>query len=64
MNMMFAKIIKSKTDGRKMTAIVYDKDRTPIKTVYFGATGYLDYTTVPNGEYRRNIYIYISIKKH
>ena len=27
-----------------MTAIFYDRDRTKIETVHFGATGYADYT--------------------
>ena len=54
---MFCKIAKSKMDGKKMTAIFYDKANTPIKTVHFGAAGYLDYTIAPHDEERKTRYI-------
>ena len=33
-----------------MSAIFYDKGKTPMKTVHFGAAGYADYTVVPHDE--------------
>ena len=47
---MVAKITQTKIDGKKMTAFFYDKDKTPIKTVHFGAAGYADYTIAPHDE--------------
>ena len=45
---MFAKIMKSKIDGKNMTAIFYENDTIPIMTVDFGADGYDDYTVAPH----------------
>ena len=45
-----------------MTAMFYDKDRSPIKTVHFGATGYLNYTIALFDEDRRNRYIKIHVE--
>ena len=45
---MYLKISKSKVDGKKLTAIFYDDNRTKIKTVHFGADGYIDYTISPH----------------
>ena len=36
-----------------MIAIFYESDKKQIKTVHFGATGYLDYTIAPHDEERR-----------
>ena len=47
---MCANITQSKLDRLKMIAIFYDKDKTPIKTVHFGAAGYADYTVAPHDE--------------
>ena len=41
----------------KMIAIFFDDDKNQVKTVHFGATGYLDYTIAPHDEERRKIYI-------
>ena len=30
-----------------MTAMFYDKGKTPMKTVHFGATGFIDYIIAP-----------------
>lgn len=54
---MFVKISKSKIDGKKMTATFYDENRTPIKTVHFGAEGYTDYTISPHDKEKRKQYI-------
>ena len=43
-------ITKTKLMGIKLTAIFYDKDKNPIKTVHFGASGFLDYTIAPHDE--------------
>ena len=39
---MFVKITISKIEGKKLTATFYDANRKLIKTIHFGATGYLD----------------------
>ena len=52
---MYVKITKSTVE--EMTAIFYDNDKKQIKTVHFGATGYLDYTIAPHDEERRKRYI-------
>ena len=44
---MYAKIMKSKIDGKNMTAIFYDDDKVPIKTVHVGAETYDDHTEAP-----------------
>ena len=36
--------MQSKIDSKNMTAIVYDDNMIPIKTVHFGAEIYDDYT--------------------
>ena len=40
-----------------MTAIFYDNEKKPVKTVHFGATGYPDYAISPHDEERKNRYI-------
>ena len=54
---MYLKISKSKVDGKKLTAIFYDDNRTKIKTVHFGADGYIDYTISPHDKEKRKQYI-------
>ena len=49
---MFVKNTKSKMEGKKMTAVLYDRGRTKIKAVHFGATGYTDYTISHDKEMR------------
>ena len=44
---MYAKIMKSKIDGKNMTAIFYDDDKVPIKIVHVGAETYDDHTEAP-----------------
>ena len=46
-NLMYAKIMKSKLDGKNMTAIFYDDDKVPIKIVHVGAETYDDHTEAP-----------------
>ena len=49
--------MKSKIDRKNMTAIVYDDDMIPIKTVHFGAESYDDYTVASHDEdKKRQIY--------
>ena len=45
---MYVSMSTSKTDGKNMASILYDENRTPIKTVHFGAEGYTHYTTQPH----------------
>ena len=40
--------MKSKIDGKKMTAMFYDNDMLSIQTIHFGAEGYDDYTIPPH----------------
>ena len=47
---------KSKSEGKKMTAIFYDNDKKQIQTVNFGAAGYIDYTIAPHDEERKKRY--------
>ena len=54
---MYAKITKSKYEGQKMISIFCDSDKIHVKSLHFGATGYLDYTIAPHDEERRKIYI-------
>ena len=54
---MYIHIKKSNINGKKLTALFYNESKQLIKTVHFGATGYLDYTISPHDEERRNIYI-------
>ena len=49
--------MKSKIDRKNMTAIVYDDDLIPIKTVHFGAESYDDYTVASHDEDKNAIYI-------
>ena len=39
-----------------MTAIFYDKGKTPMKTVHFGATGFIVYIIAPHDGERRHRY--------
>ena len=59
-NIMFAKITKSKIEGNNMIAILYDSEKRLIKTVHFGAAGYLEYTISPHKDKRNKI----NIKRH
>ena len=52
-NIMFAKRNKLKLDGKNMTAISYDNDKTPIKPIHVGASSYADYTVAPHDEDKR-----------
>ena len=54
---MYVTITCSTTYEKKMLAIFYDSDTKQLKTVHFGATGYLDYTIAPHDEERRKRYI-------
>ena len=54
--MVYVKIIPSKSKGKKYTAIFYDKDKKKVKTTHFGATGYSDYTQHKDPE-RKQKYI-------
>ena len=56
-NLMYAKIMNSKHDGENMTAIFYDHDKIPIKTVHFGAESYDDYTVASHDEDKHARYI-------
>ena len=56
---MFATKTKSNIDGKTMTAICYDRDKIPINTVAFGASGYLDYPVAPHNEHKQTRYIKI-----
>ena len=56
-NIMFAKITKSKIEGKKMIVMFYDNEKKPVKTDNFGAAGYPDYTISPHGEKPKKIYI-------
>ena len=47
---MYLKITKPKINGKKLTAIFYDDEQIPIKTVHFGAHGYDDYTVPPHDD--------------
>ena len=49
--------MKSKTDGKTMTAIFFDDDKIPIKTVPFGAESYDDYIVAPHEEDKNARYI-------
>ena len=42
--------LKQTNDGKTMTAIFYDKDTLPIKTVHFGTECYADYIVAPHIE--------------
>ena len=59
-NVMFARINKSKIEGNNMTSILYDNENKPVKTVNFGAAGYLDYTISPHNDERKKR----NIKRH
>ena len=50
---MFAKRNKLKLDGKNMTAIFYDNNKTPIKPIHVGASSYADYTVAPHDEDKR-----------
>ena len=54
---MYAKEMQSKNVGKKMTTIFYDKDKTPIKTIHFGAESYDDYTVAPHDKDKNARYI-------
>ena len=56
-------LLDQQIDGKTMTAIFYDKDKTPIKTIHFGATSSPDYTEAPHDEERRSTYIHIHKEK-
>ena len=43
---MYVDITKPKSNGQKMTAVFYDYENIPIKTVYFGASCHDDYTVL------------------
>ena len=47
-DIMFAKITKSKIEGKTTTAMFYDNEKRPVKIVYFGAAGCPDYTISPH----------------
>ena len=50
-------IAKSKTEGKKLTAIFYNDDKKPIKTVHVGAVGYPDYAVPPHDREMKIRYI-------
>lgn len=50
---MYVKITKSKIEGKKFTAIFYDENKTKIKTVHFGADGYIDFTISPHDKKKK-----------
>ena len=52
---MLCKRILIKFDSKIMTAILYDNNKVPIKTVHVGADGYTDYTMHPH-ENKKNIF--------
>ena len=54
---MYLKITKPKITGKKLTAIFYDDEKIPIKTVHFGAHGYDDYTVPPHDDDKKARYI-------
>ena len=56
---MSATKTKSKIDGQTMTAIYYARDKIPINTVDFGASGYLDYPVARHNEDKQTRYIKI-----
>ena len=45
---MYINITKTKIEGKHMTAIFYNEEKIPIKTVHFGAEGYDDCTIPPH----------------
>ena len=47
LNIMYAEIMKSTSVRKNMTAIFYDDDKVPIKTVHVGAETYDDHTEAP-----------------
>ena len=49
-------ISPSKSKGKKLTAIFYDKDNKKIKTVHFGAAGMSDFT-INKDEDRKKRYL-------
>lgn len=49
-------ISPSKSKGKKLTAIFYDKDNKKIKTVHFGAAGMSDFT-INKDEERKKRYL-------
>ena len=59
-NITFAKITKSIIEGKKIIAIFYDSEKRLVKTVNFGAAGYLDYTISPHNDERKKR----NIKRH
>ena len=54
---MYLKITKPKINGQSFTAILYDDEKIPIKTVHFGAHGYDDYTVPPHDADKKARYI-------
>ena len=54
---MYAKIMRLKIDGKIMTAIFYDDEKIPIKTIHFGAESYDDYTVAPHDKDKKARYI-------
>ena len=50
LNIMYAEIMKSTSVRKNMTAIFYDDDKVPIKTVHVGAETYDDHTVAPRNE--------------
>ena len=59
-NITFAKITKSIIEEKKIIAIFYDSEKRLVKTLHFGAAGYLEYTISPHKDKRNKI----NIKRH
>ena len=49
------KITKSKNEGKKLTTIFYDENKTRITTFQFGGECYFDYTVPPRDTQRQQL---------
>ena len=45
---MYLEITISNIEGKRMTGIFHNEEQIPMKTVRFGAEGYVDYTVPPH----------------
>lgn len=53
---MYIQISKSKLEGKKFTAIFFDKNRKKVKTTHFGSAGMSDFTKHKDEE-RKQLYL-------
>ena len=54
--MTYIQLLKSKVDGKKYTAVFFNKERKKIKTTHFGSAGMSDFTKHKDEE-RKERYI-------